>query len=422
MPNYRLITHIVAPLVPLWLHYRKWRGKEDAVRFKERFGIASQPRPQGTLLWMHAASVGEANSVVPLLLAIRARFPHITILMTTGTVTSAKLMRERLPEGIIHQYVPIDTPRATQRFIWHWRPDFAFWVESEFWPNLLTATNELGSFMGVINARMSERSFRSWQKHPAMIKSMLTAFDVIFAQSADDASRLRALGAKDPITTGNLKYDAPALSCDEGELATLKIAIGTRPVWLAASTHPGEETLIGEAHKLLSMTRPNLLTIIVPRHPARGDAIASELQKHGKIVQRSKRDALTTDTSIYIADTLGELGLFYRLSEIVFMGGSLVAHGGQNPLEPARLSCAIVSGTHTHNFADMYSEMEQAGGILRVQNMAGLAAQIDRLLGDTKARDALQNATRAWLKDKGGASDVILDTLEPALAIQRAAR
>jgi len=417
MRNYRLATNIIAPLLPLWLTYRKWRGKEDATRIKERYGIASRPRPEGMLLWMHAASVGEANSVVPLLLKIHEEFPHISLLLTTGTVTSAQLMQTRLGKNVIHQYVPLDTRRATDRFIWHWRPDFAFFVESELWPNLIDTTHDFGCLMGIINARMSERSFRSWQKRPAMIKHLLSCFDLVFAQSDDDASRLRALGAKDPLPLGNLKYDAPMLSCDEGTLATFKSAIGTRPLWLAASTHPGEETLIAQAHQLLSATRPNLLTIIVPRHPERGANIAVELQKTGKIALRSKHESIAADTRFYIADTLGELGLFYRLSEIVFMGGSLVPHGGQNPLEPARLACTILVGPHTHNFADMYSEMEQIGGCIRVQTAQNLAAQVDRLLNDSAARSTLQNTLRQWLKTKGGANDRVLETLAPAFAI-----
>ena len=273
--------------------------------------------------------------------------------------------------------------------------------------------------MGLINARMSERSFRSWQKRSRMIKAMLGFFDVIFAQSEDDASRLRALGARDPICHGNLKYDASMLTCDENELLALQKAIGSRPVWLAASTHPGEETHVANVHKKLVGKRPDLLTIIVPRHPKRGEAIAMELQKIGNVALRSKKEPITSKTNFYIADTIGELGLFFRLSEIVFMGGSLVQHGGQNPLEPARLSCAIVTGPHTHNFADIYNEMAQNGSCIRISNTGELAMQIQALFEDTAARERVQNTVRVWMKDKGGASDRIIDTLSPALTYTR---
>jgi len=419
MRNYRILTMLIAPLLPLWLFIRRLRGKEDRLRFRERFGIASQPRPPGTLLWLHAASVGEANSVLPFIFKMRAHYPHINLLLTTGTVTSAALMQKRLPKDVIHQYAPIDTPKATDRFIWHWRPDFAFWVESEFWPNLIWTANDFGSFMGVINARMSERSFASWQKRPAMIHDMLSCFNLVFAQSEQDGARLKTLGAKHMSCCGNIKYDAATLPCNEDELIAFKNTIGNRPLWLAASTHPGEELLIAEAHKLLSATRKNLLTIIVPRHPARGSSIATELQTFGKIALRSKQESITTDTKFYIADTLGELGLFYRASDIVFMGGSLVNHGGQNPLEPAKLSCAVLTGPHTHNFSDIYAEMEKAGVVIRVQNAAGLAAQIDKLLNDAKAREAMQNAVRFWMQDKGGATDRLLENLQPIFEVRQ---
>ncbi len=368
MRSYRVLTAFIAPLIVLWLYWRRLCVKEDPARLRERFGFASKPRPEVTLLWLHAASVGEAMSVLLLIEKIRARFPQVKMLLTTGTITSARLMQARLPEGVIHQYAPVDTPQATLKFMRHWKPEFAFWVESEFWPNLVMDADDYQCFMGVINARMSERSFSGWQKHPALIRDMLSRFNMVFAQSAEDAKRLEMLGAKDVLCLGNLKYDAALLPCDEAELVQLAKHVGERPAWLAASTHPGEEALIAETHKLLSATRPTLLTIIAPRHPERGNDIANELKKNWRVAQRSKRESLTADTQFYIADTLGELGLFYRLCDIVFMGGSLVAHGGQNPLEPARLSCAVLTGPHTHNFADMYREMEKIGGCLRVKN------------------------------------------------------
>jgi 3-deoxy-D-manno-octulosonic-acid transferase len=420
--SYRIATTILTPLIPLWLYWRAHKGKEDKTRIKERFGSATISRPKGTLFWIHAASVGEANSILPLLGKMREQFSNMHLLLTTGTVTSARLMAQRLPSGVIHQYVPIDTPAATSKFISHWRPDFAFFVESELWPNLLSAANNFGAFMGIINARMSGHSLHSWQKRPHMISEMLSYFDVIFAQSDEDAMRLRTLGGKEPLCFGNVKYDAAMLHCDENEMLVLKDIIGTRPVWLAASTHAGEETIIAQAHHQLKNSHPNLLTIIVPRHAQRGPSIAQELAGISSVALRSKREPIDTATGIYIADSMGELGLFYRLSEIVFMGGSLIKHGGQNPLEPARLSCAIVTGHHTHNFADIYSEMEIAGACIRVENMASLVQKIDILLHDSAARDLVQTKARKWLKDKGGTSERIINMLEPALLLQRVSK
>lgn len=415
MPSsYRLLTTLAAPFLPLWLRYRSAKGKEDPKRIGERFGIASQPRPKGTLLWLHAASVGEANSLLLLIHKIRERVPALHLLLTTGTVTSAKLMQSRLPPGAIHQYVPLDTPKAVARFMRHWHPDLAFWVESELWPNMIREADAYECFMGIINARMSERSFTGWQKRPALIKDMLKRFNLIFAQSEADAKRLEALGARDVMCLGNLKYDASLLPCDENELIRMQNIIKGRPVWLAASTHPGEEEMVATAHGLLAATRPNLLTVIVPRHPERGPAIASALNKY-KTALRSAGEQPDAATQIYIADTLGELGLFYRLCETVFMGGSLVTHGGQNPLEPARLSCAIVTGPHTHNFADMYADMEKQHLMLRAANPQNLAASIGQLLSNADMRATMQQQVKKWVDSKSGTADRLMIYLDPLL-------
>lgn len=416
MRSYRLLTGLGAPLIFLWLQLRRLRGKEEAKRLRERFGYATKPRPDGMLLWIHAASVGEANSVLLLITMLRQRFAHLHILLTTGTVTSAKLMAARLPKDVLHQYAPVDTPQATLRFIRHWKPDLAFWVESELWPNLVQAADYYQCFMAMLNGRMSERSFAAWRRYPAMIKDMLARFNIIFAQSQDDAQRLMQLGAKEALYLGNLKYDASLLPCNEAELVQIKTAIGTRPVWLAASTHPGEEALVLEAHRLLSVTRPHLLLILVPRHAHRGDALAAEMKKHWRVAQRSRKEAMTPQTQIYLADTMGELGLFYRLSEIAFLGGSLVRHGGQNPLEAVRLASAVITGPHTYNFADMYREMGKRSGCVCVENAAQLAARIELLLGNRTALEAQTAIAKQWVDANSGAALRIIDMLEPVFA------
>jgi 3-deoxy-D-manno-octulosonic-acid transferase len=269
--------------------------------------------------------------------------------------------------------------------------------------------------MGILNGRMSERSFKAWSKRPAMIRPMMDSFDMVCAQSEEDAKRFEALGAKNVSTEGNLKFDAAFLPCDEAELVALKNTIGNRPVWLAASTHPGEETIIAQAHQLLAATRPNLLTIIVPRHPERGGDIAGELAKDGSTALRSQGQPIAPGTAFYVADTLGDLGLFYRLSNIVFMGGSLVAHGGQNPLEAARLACAILTGPHTANFSAIYEGLEKAGGCQRIANAGQLAAQTGRLLSAPAQADLMQSAARAWVDSQGGATERVIALLEPLL-------
>lgn len=411
--KYLLLTSLLEPVIRLWLGIRLLRGKEDAGRFGERFGKTDKKRPKGELIWFHAASVGEANSVLLLINRIREAYPKYKILLTTGTVTSARLMAKRLPEGVIHQYVPVDTPRATREFIYHWKPDIAFWVESELWPNLIYTTRETGCFMGMINARMSRRSYVSWKRFPDMIKELINCFDCIFAQSDYDAVRLQGLGRREVQCFGNLKYDAALLPCDENELATLQGVIAGRPVWLAASTHEGEEAMIARAHSILALRRPNLLTIIVPRHPQRGEDIAAILRKNHRVTLRSKHQPIAAHVQMYIADTIGELGLFYRLSEIVFMGGSLVEHGGQNPLEPARLSCAIITGPHTMNFYDTYRDMEDVHAIMRATGPENLAAVVDNLMNNSDARTALQNAAKGWVEYNSGAIKAVMENLSP---------
>jgi len=417
LPLYQTATALVEPFLPLWLYMRKLRGKEDAKRIRERYGYASKPRPKGALLWIHAASVGEANSVLMFIQKLKETLPELSIIITTGTVTSARLLAPRLPKDVIHQYVPLDTAEYTLRFMRHWKPEIALFVESELWPNLILTANAYQCFMGIINGRMSERSFASWQKRAAMIRKLMGCFNIVFAQSEEDKKRYKILGAKHADYIGNLKFDSGLLPCNEGDLLTLRNLINSRPVWLAASTHPGEEQLVAAAHALLCVTRPNLLTIIVPRHPQRGESIAKELSASGKVALRSKQQIISADTRFYIADTIGELGLFYRLSEIVFMGGSLVHHGGQNPLEAARLSCAIVSGAAVSNFSDIYHDMQQEGACVVIDAANELAAQIDTLLNNPEKRDVLGKNAKLFVGDRAGATEKLLGALMPLFAL-----
>jgi len=415
---YIVLNELIAPLVPLWLSWRRLRGKEDNTRLRERFGYASIPRPAGVLVWLHAASVGEATSILPLISALRARYPKWHILLTTGTKTSADLMQLRLPQGVMHQYVPVDTREATWRFMRHWRPDVALFVESEFWPNLVMAADAWQCFMAVVNGRMSERSFRFWNNYPSLMRRMLGCFNLVVAQSEDDAARFRKLEAKHVSTVGNLKYDGEPLPSDDSKLLAITSALGGRPAWLAASTHPGEETLVALAHAKLKTTKHDLLTIIVPRHPTRGGEIAAELQKKFRIAIRSRGDKIKPDTEIYIADTLGELGLFYRAVDIVFMGGSLVPHGGQNPLEPARLASAIITGPYTHNFSDIYRDLESHKACLRASDADKLAALAGQLLTHAAMAQAMQDAAKAWVENQAGATHRLMDVFEPIFTAQ----
>lgn len=413
---YRAVGGALSPLAKTLLRARLAKGKEDPARLGERLGIAGLPRPAGPLVWVHGASVGESLSALPLIEAILKSHPQLYILVTTGTVTSAALMKERLPQRALHQFVPLDAPRFVARFLAYWKPDLALWLESEFWPNLLLMARARGIKLVLVNARLSEKSHRGWTNLRPLAGHILSAFSLCLAQDEATAARLRDLGAANLSVTGNLKAEAGPLPADETELAALRSAIGNRPVWLAASTHKGEEEIAASVHRALAPRFPGLLTLIVPRHPGRGVDIANALREAGlRETLRSARAPLVADTEIYVADTLGELGLFFRLAGIVFMGGSLVPHGGQNPFEPACLECAILHGPHVQNFAEAYGALGRAAAALAVTDAGALTQEIARLLADENKRSRLGQAARKTLSSAGTLAKT-LAALTPALA------
>ena len=392
---YRLATSAAGPFARFMLRRRLLSGKEDAARIAERHGAASLPRPDGRLLWIHGASVGESLSVIPLVERLAAQRADLHFLVTTGTITSAKLMAERLPERAVHQFIPLDHPAFVTRFLDHWRPDASLFVESEFWPNLILEARQRTPFMAIVNGRVSPKSFDAWTRRPRTIRHLLSAFDMMIAQDNQNAERLSTLSGREVLSYGNLKNAAPPLPAQNDDIDALKTQIGARPVWLAASTHPGEEERILEAHTLLRNEFPEMLTLLAPRHPERGSEVLELAKAEGFNAQlRSNGGAITPDTDVYIADTLGELGVFYRLSSVSFVGGSITEKGGHNPLEPARLGCAILHGPFTFNFVETYSEMRGGGGAALVRNERELAAAARRLLGDEKTRLAMAAAAR----------------------------
>jgi 3-deoxy-D-manno-octulosonic-acid transferase len=403
---YRTATTALGPLVRAYLRYRRIRGKEDERRFAERFGVPSRPRPEGPLAWLHAASVGEATSTLALVARLRAERPGLTVLVTTGTVTSAEVMAARLPEGAIHQYVPVDRVAWVDRFLDHWRPDLALWIESELWPNLVSATRDRGVPMALLNGRLSARSFARWQRRPGLAAAIVGAFDLVLAQDESQAERFRHLGARRSLSVGDLKASAEKLPHDAAELARLQETVRGRPLWLAASTQPGEEAIAAETHRRLAERFPNLLTIIAPRHPARADEVAAILPS---VVRRSRGDAPTTP--FYLVDRLGELGLFYRLAGIVFVGGSLVLKGGHNPLEPALLDCAILMGPDRRNCAAIAAAL----GVTEVRDAETLSEEVGRLLADPAERARRAGAAAQVAARHRGVLDAVLAELRPFL-------
>ncbi len=410
---YRAIGSLGAPLIRWQIQRRLRRGKEHAQRWSERFGFASAARPEGRLVWLHGASVGEAMSSLILIRRLIADAPGLHVLVTTGTLTSAALMGERLPAGVTHQFLPVDTMPAVRRFLDHWRPDLVLWFESELWPVTLTETAERGAPVILVNGRLSQRSFRRWRQFPGLARALLSRFRLLLVQSEEDGARFAKLGARSIRAVGNLKKAADKLPYDERQLADLKTICADRPIWLAASTHPGEEAVIAALHDRLAARHPGLLTIVVPRHPARGDAIAAELAAARVIRLRSRNDALPDQAGIYIADTLGELGLWYRLIDLVVIGGSLSETGGHNPLEPAQLGCAVVLGPDMRNFATIVSELVAAGGAVQVPDIERLAAQLDHLLGDASARRRIADAGLAYMAQEISVIDRVAAELAP---------
>lgn len=414
---YRGVTTAAAPLIGPYLRARLRRGKEDAARLPERYGIASVPRPDGPVIWIHAASVGESLSMLPVLDRLSTEWKDVRIVITTGTVTSARILADRLPSTAVHQFVPLDRAAWARRFLDHWRPDLALWVESEFWPNLLRETARRKVPLVLLNARISPRSFRGWQRFRGTIGTLLGCFDLCMAQSEDEARRLGALGAANVRAPGNLKLAAPPLPNDTAELARLQSMIGGRPVWLASSTHPGEDETVGAAHDRLRGNIGGLLTIVVPRHAERGPSIADLLGGRGlRVALRSRGDPITGETDIYVADTMGELGLFYRLAEVVFVGGSLIPHGGQNLLEPARLDCAVLHGPHMENFPVITREFAEAGAAATVTNADELAEAVRALLTEEAARRERMEAGRKVAGQKAEILDAVFELLEPYLS------
>lgn len=411
---YRSVSGAAGVLVPAWLSYRVGKGKEDPTRLAERRGYASIERPEGPLIWVHGASVGEVNSVLPLTERLLAR--GFNILLTSGTVTSSRVAARRAPPGVIHQFAPLDAIAFVRRFLAHWSPDLVLLAESELWPNLISELGRRGTPLVLVNGRLSPRSSARWTRLSRSARAILSCVDLCLAQTEEDAKRFRALGTPRIEVAGNLKFDVPAPGADHAALEEVVQETRGRPIFLAASTHPGEDELVIAAHQALVPTLPDLLTVIVPRHPERGGAIKALAESAGLATAQRSLDELPDRTdAIYVADTLGELGLFYRLAEVVFVGGSLVRHGGQNPIEPAKLGAAILHGPHVWNFAAVYHRLDAEHGALPIEDGQAMAKAAHALFADRALRGHVTAAARTTVDELGGALERTLHAIEPYL-------
>ena len=410
---YAAATGLLEPLAPALLRARARAGKEDPARLDERLARTGAARPDGPLVWLHGVSVGESLSLLPLIEALRARQPSVSLLVTSGTVTSAALLAQRLPSGVIHQFAPVDSPGAAARFLDHWRPGAALFVESELWPNLIFAAKARGVRLALLSARMTEASAQGWARTRQSAQALLGAFDLILPQDRATEERLRRLGAR----TGpelNLKLVGPPPPVDQGLAAALNAGIGGRKVVLAASTHPGEEPLIAQAARAAA---PEALLLIAPRHPERGPQIAADLRDLGfTVARRAAYEPLTAATTAYVADTLGEMGGLLSLADVVVMGGSFVEGiGGHNPLEPARLGRAIVTGPHTFNATDVYAQMFAEVAAIEAKDAEALTRHIRGLLTYPMIARRTGEAALAYANRQGAALAAALKLLEPLL-------
>jgi 3-deoxy-D-manno-octulosonic-acid transferase len=422
LPLYEGLMTIGAPAIELLLSKRVKRGKEDPARLPERRGIAGLPRPPGPLIWLHAASVGESMAALALIERLLEHTPDRHVLVTTGTVTSAALMADRLPERALHQFVPVDRPAWVDRFLDHWRPDLLVIMESEFWPGQISRTKARDIPIVLVNARMSARSFSRWEKAKGAAATLFSRVDLVLATNPEQAARFSTLGAPNVHVAGNLKRAARPLPLDTDKAAALEVRSGQRPLWFAASTHAGEDAPVLDAHLALRDDRADLLTIIAPRHPHRGAEIAALAADRGLTAARRSQDQpIEPGTDIYIADTLGEMALFFHLAPIVFVAGSLVPVGGHNPIEPAHFDTAIILGPLMSKNQEIASEMIAGDAVAPLTSAEDLAPSLAALFGDEARRGDLARNARAYVEEGMRVVEVIHERVE-ALAAPSPAR
>lgn len=422
---YRALTGLIAPFA-----YRKVAAKLAAQgvskqRQRERLGQASLPRPvlaaNAPLIWFHGASVGESLAAITLINKLKTHLPEARFLLSSGTATSANMAAKRLPQGCQHQFAPLDSPRSVRRFLTHWRPDAGIFVESELWPVTLAAAKASGTRLALVNARLSERSVKSWGAKLPTARYILGLFDLLLTQNEKVAQDLLSLGAlADRVyPSGNLKAGAAALPKNSDVVSEMQMALAGRPLWIASSTHDGEEEVVLAAHHSLLQNHPDLCLLLAPRHPERATEICTKIAEAGlSYTQRSTGPLPTPDTQVYLADTLGELGSWYALSPIVFLGGSLRPIGGHNPFEVAQAGATVLTGPGYSNFTETFPPMIAAGGAFEVTDAASLAEAVSLCLNDQKHLSAAQSAALGFVKKQSGQLDMVVNRLITGLNLE----
>ena len=411
---YNTLIRTLYPLViRSYIQKRIEIGKEDTKRFNERIGRPIKERPNGKLIWFHGASVGESVSMLPLINKLLETSPDTYVMVTTGTTTSADIMGKRLPERAFHQYIPIDNPAFTKRFVKHWQPDLVLWFESDFWPAMLSTIKKKNIPLILVNGRISNKSFKRWQQFEFLSKELLSCFTFCLGQSEEDAYRLRVLGAKETTCLGNLKFAGLPIPVDKEKKQEILSQIGNRQIFCISSTHENEEYQLGRHFKELFTEHPDTLIIIAPRHPNRGNDIKKQIEGLGYNVSlRSANEKITSKTQVYIADTIGELGIWYEISPIVFIGGSLIPHGGQNFMEPSRLHDAVIVGPYMHNFTEAMQRAQKANGIIQAIDSEEVITTVIQLLKNKDLLEAKQSLAYNWATGEAKVLDGIVEKVK----------
>lgn len=412
---YRSITSLSEPFLKKLMMKRLASEKESTDRYREKYGFPSAFRPnEKKLIWIHAASVGESQSALILIHALLSHYKNVHILVTSGTLTSAQIMEKKLPENTTHQFYPLDHPEWVNRFLDHWSPDLALWMESELWPNMLYEIKKRKIPAALINARMSEKSFSAWKYFKPFSRALLSCFRTVLCQTQKDRDYYTHLGAHNVIVTDNLKYSAAPLDYNADDLNHLSEILQGKFICVYASTHDAEETMACRIHLKLKETIPNLFTIIIPRHPERGDVIDTQCRALGtnlNIKLRTDQHTPPTEkTDIYIANTLGELGLFYKLSPVAYIGRTMSADGGggHNPIEAAQFGCAVIHGPNTQNLLEIFQELKTYNASIEIQNEEDFTDILEKLYSDETYLDLLQKNALDFAKSK---TDIIKNVM-----------
>ena len=414
---YKALMTLAFPILKVtYIRKRKKERKEHPTRFNERLGNYKVPRPQGKLYWMHGASVGESVSMLPLIDKLLKEDPELSILVTTGTLTSAEIMAKRLPKRAFHQFIPFDVPAFAQKLIKHFKPDAVLWFESELWPSLLSEIKKAKIPLVLVNGRISDKSFEMWKKFKFVSKELLGCFSLCLGQSEQDKNRLILLGAPKADCVGNLKFAGMPLPIDENKLNVLKEQLGDRPVFLLSSTHNDEEERFALYLPWFKDNVDRVLTIVVPRHPNRGDDIVRMYRcRHFNVAQRSREEDITPETDIYVADTIGEMGLWYALSSISFIGGSLIPHGGQNFMEAARDKNAVLVGPNMQNFVEMMNRARFYDAVYQVGSAEEAVEEAITLFRDENLLRERQEKAYLWTQKEEAVLDGIVNALKRVL-------